>query len=1402
MRRTLNVKLLASLLVAAAVFAVGVHLLHGFQERRNASALLRQADLAEEDKQPRQAIVYLKNYLGLIPGDTEVLARYGEALERAAVTPNARVHALLVLEQVLRREPQRQEIRRRLVALAMHPMVRRHADAREHLEILLRGTAPADPELEMLLARCHEASNDFEQAAAWYEKSLQQNPARLETYVALAEVLHRRLERRNRADEVIERLVAANPKAFAAYLARARYHFEAGRKELAATDIASADELAPGEAEVILAVGAQAIARGDLDQARSRLQRGLEQHPRNASFYLQLAELEAAARRLPEATALLRRGVEVLPHHDELRWTLVNLLIQQGQEPTEEIDRLKQRGLPAAQLEYLQARQLMNQSRWQQAARLLERLQSDLRPWPLLSKQASLFLGQCYGQLGNPDQQYAAYRRAVTTDPLWEPACLGLAASQVALGRPDDALATYRRILSRSPAAALPLARLLIAQNLRLPAAQQRWEEPERLLDQAIRDNPEAPEVALLRAELLNAQGKPERAREVLVKLRDARPKAPEAWLALAALHERQQQPDAALAVLDEAERQLGDRVELRLTRGWLWSQRGGEEGRATLQRLTEKPHTFTSEERGRLLRGLASCQARLGNLAEARNLWTKAAEQAPTDLALKLVLFDLALQAGDDAAMQTLLKDLETIEGRDGSLWRYGQACRLISQAKQGKTEALEEARTLLAQAAVSRPTWARVPVALAEIAALSRDVPGAIKQYQQALELGERSPQAMRQLVELLYQQRRYAEADEVLQKLPEREALAPDLQRLAASVSLQRQDPERALKLARQAVATDSKDYRECLWLGQVLAAASQKEQAETMLRRAVALADTAPEAWVALILHLTRHGQKDEAREMLRQAQNKVQGEHAAAALAAAHEALGQVAEAQKLYAKALAGRPDDPALLRCIAGFCLRQGTPREAEQHLRNLMTLQVRAPDDAAWARRTLAIGLAGSGDYQRWHEALKLLGLREDGDLPKTTSDSLEEQRTRAVVLAGMKNRRQRQRAIGLLEDIRGKQALTAEEQFLLAQLYEAIGDWPKARQQMVQLLASQLRARYLAHHIRGLLRHGDAAEAELWLEKLEKLPEAAGTFMVAEVKARWLAAKGRNENAIETLSAYRRDEKARPTDASIRLSLSTAMLDELSQAQPKEKLFADAAQDFYRELSGKQPERLLDHASFLGRSGRTAEALDLCDRAWGKSPSAAVGATCLAILRVPGAGVSFHQPVEDRLTAEIKKNAQAAPNLLVCLADLRDLQGCHVDAERLYRQVLERDQRNLVALNNLAYLLALQGNKTGEALELLNQALAIGGPLPELIDTRALIRLKAGQPQLAIPDLEEAVADRPAASLCFRLAQAQQQANNPTAAAAALRRAKTLGLRPEKLHALERETYQRLHAELESR
>ena len=76
-RRRLNLRLLLGLLAVTALLAGGVHVVHGFQEVRNAGALLRRAEVAEKKGDLEENEKYLNRYLVSRPDDVSALAKYG-----------------------------------------------------------------------------------------------------------------------------------------------------------------------------------------------------------------------------------------------------------------------------------------------------------------------------------------------------------------------------------------------------------------------------------------------------------------------------------------------------------------------------------------------------------------------------------------------------------------------------------------------------------------------------------------------------------------------------------------------------------------------------------------------------------------------------------------------------------------------------------------------------------------------------------------------------------------------------------------------------------------------------------------------------------------------------------------------------------------------------------------------------------------------------------------------------------------------------------------------------------------------------------------------------------------------------------------------------------------------------
>jgi len=75
----------------------------------------------------------------------------------------------------------------------------------------------------------------------------------------------------------------------------------------------------------------------------------------------------------------------------------------------------------------------------------------------------------------------------------------------------------------------------------------------------------------------------------------------------------------------------------------------------------------------------------------------------------------------------------------------------------------------------------------------------------------------------------------------------------------------------------------------------------------------------------------------------------------------------VEQARAEYQSALVAHPDDVATLRGAAALALASGQAHEAEAALRAIIGLKTKARDDAAWARRQLAILLESLGDHRR---------------------------------------------------------------------------------------------------------------------------------------------------------------------------------------------------------------------------------------------------------------------------------------------------------------------------------------------------------------------------------------------------------------------------------------------------
>ncbi len=242
-----------------------------------------------------------------------------------------------------------------------------------------------------------------------------------------------------------------------------------------------------------------------------------------------------------------------------------------------------------------------------------------------------------------------------------------------------------------------------------------------------------------------------------------------------------------------------------------------------------------------------------------------------------------------------------------------------------------------------------------------------------------------------------------------------------------------------------------------------------------------------------------------------------------------------------------------------------------------------------------------------------------------------------------------------------------------------------------------------------------------------------------------------------------------------------------------------FADA-RPYFEDYSRRSPDPLsmLPLCLLLAKSGNVDEALSVCQgsRLAGKPEMLAQAG--ISILNERNPSPAQIQRVEAWVTAAVRSSKGSTQGLLA-QADLYLMQRRLKDAEALYRLILTTDHDNVVALNNLAWLLAYDQRNLDEAMTLINRAIEAAGHRAELIDTRGNVNLSAHRTKEAIADLSEAVADVGSPVMHLHLARAYFEQGNLELAQKAWLDGQRLGLDAQKLHPLDRKAFEQLQPKL---
>jgi tetratricopeptide (TPR) repeat protein len=1404
-----NLKRLSLTILILLIVATVVHAVHVVQIGRSVALLRQQVELARKTGDPAQLIAAMKRYLHVRPDDVELQMEKLDLQAEHARSDEDVLDVYYDYQELLRRRPEDAERRERIIAFGLR--LKEYQDVLTNIAFL-ESRIEKTPQLLLWKATAQQHTGDTEGAIKSYREAIELDPALIAAYVELATILRKNLDAHEESNYWIQRLTEVNASSSEAFLAQSRFYLDNGDLHAAMTSVERALALAEHRSEAVLlwsdvtsaiyqqeSVPSERSWKDRDEEMAQRLRQAWEEDPAESRFASKLASLALRREAPDEAERILRLGLERSPSDPLLQWELADLAITQGRfdEAQKLITELTASGASRGLIDYLRGRILIHEHQWSQAAAALQRSLNDVAASPRLLAQAEMYLSNCHAELGDSDQRLNCCRRAVNAQPFLVAAREHLARALLAVGRVDEALAEYRTMIDLPDAPAFgwtadvgwaAVAKVLIIRNLSAPKGERHWDELEPVLKSLTAAAPDSIEAVLLRAEVLAAQSQIAEARELLQSY-DIR-KSPDVrwWIALINLALREGDLDGAQQLLHEAQREMGRHVELALMEARLAVYRG-DSGLERLAEIARDRSGWSDVDRARVLYDLAALYVTLGQSSEAEKLWKEISEITPFDLRVWLYRFDAAIAGEDFDACRDIIDAMRRIEGPNGSYTQLAEAFLILRSAMAGgDTSRLTAARATLTSLQVRRPRWARVPWALALLDEMDGRREHAAENYLRAFDLGDRRPELVRRTLDLLHALHRYDLAEDLIKRweqLPNAPIL-PEINRMAAEISLERQEPQQALMRALRAVSKNSANFQDHLWLAQILRASGDMEEAEEEFRTAVQLAPETGETWVALIRHLLRQDRKEEADAVLERIAGEVPSDQQAAVRAVCLETLGNHLEAETEYRRAVDQSPRDPRLLSEAAEFFRRQKKLADAERLWRQLIEVTASGTTvERCAARRGLATTLAFRGDYPAFREALSLAE-RNLKELPNSALDL----RAKATLLAMRGDPRQRREAIQLFNKLGNEEPLTDQDQALLAAMQEINGDLAKAHELWQVLVAANTSNRfYLARYISVLLRRQAMSDAKIWLERLRALaPDWQPTL---ELQAEYLLHEGRAQDAVRLFAQHVGEVKDESTRAR-RLVEAAEALERLAETflrsdDDGRELLLKSAEGFFRDHAMLHPDKPQVLAGFLLRTGRVPEAFELFERAWDAAPPALVSSILAASLTKADVDSQVLSRAADAIVRHFP--TPPAASMLNDLAAVAELRQDFDQAEAHYREALRIAPDHVAALNNLAFLLALQHRNVSEAAQLTEKAFALAGPSPPLLDTRAQVAIAEGNLDAARIDREAVANEAPSAAAWFRLAIVYHQLKDQRKQREAAEKARRAGLVPRDLHLLER-------------
>lgn len=1323
--RYFNWKLAIVLVISMAVLGVGAFSLRQWRKAGRADRGLKLGSRAYDEHRWDDAATHLGDYLAIVQDNVPILLKYADAQLKIRPAKQSNLHqAEQAYRTILRSDKGNPEAARRLTEmyLAIRKFGEAELIARRHIEV------KPDPELQRMLAVALIEQRKFDEADRELRAIIQKHPDRIPGYETLGLLLEQRPnDFEDTPAGVFDLAVENNPSSALAYIVRAGFYRRSNNLSAAPAELEMAERQDLSDADVRLRLAREYAIVNQFDKAEKHLAIVCEVDAKNQGLWQTWAGLALKSRSAEKMLKVAQTGLAELGSQ---AWDFMPLaaelfiLAGKFEDANDCISQLHQKNMSRATVAFLRGLVASEQGHLFEAVKHWEEsMQSGNR-----SPQVRLALASALSDLGDIQSARRQLGRVVSENPEYVEGRLALARLLARVGDwagvLEHAAAAAKLSPDNSSAALLHLrARMKLmsaddGDGARPGGRVLRDIRKELSVLESMGGSPL--EIKLIQLQLAVQQEKYAEAESLLAQLKQAGLPTREVAMTEADLLVAKGDPAQAVLRLHAAIEDFPDDFELVSYAATLSDQQGDrQESEKMIQDALERIDNPIGLRKLGLL--LARSYVSWGQEDKACLLLTALERRLPGDIPIKRRLLTCEQTVKDPQTAQRLVDEIKLLEGQSGWQWRYEQA--RLWYAAEDFADRYARVVSILQENITANPDDQASRLLLARSYERAGASKLAIATFREAL---NRSPNDLRVIIPAaaaFYNAKEYEQAEQILNRASEQKLSHPLLNELQLRDHLRRGNLDQASGVLQDILNNDPDNRGACLSLALLEMQQQNYSEASRMLEELkVQDPNSLPVAAARIQLSL-RQQKPDQALRLSDEIVNRVNSAFAYILRARTYATLGQFDKAREDLGRAVSGEPNNVEVWVARSDFFRSRDQDDEAVADIKRALCM---ASDDVDIQKRAISLFLT-SKDPATIRDGRSIL----EQALQSNAEDvELLLYKVRSLLIEGTNS--SVKSAEQILERITQERPERSEAWILLGELAIKQGRADKAMNAALGGLAHRPTDKTMLL----LKARAEAARSPvLAIPTLEVLNELdPSDVRVALLLANTYTQTGEPKKAMTLLR-----RQLSTADAASRRQYEIAMSVALYRNGSKQK----AEKDFQSLLQAEpnDPTPLLEYIRLLKE-----------DRQWDRVSQNVIGwhqrhpkdtATTVAIARglLAVDDSQARKAAEDILRAVLRDDP-GCTGAMGALAIMLQTTGRTAEAAILYERLLALEPDNLIAINNLAWIMSEDQGRYREALELAQRGLKIDPDYFDLVDTRGVVYYRLGEFDKAAADFRKCI------------------------------------------------------------